>query len=227
MRADYYQNTVYPIQDKVLKIVGALPVDFYLTGGTALARAYLHHRYSDDLDFFLNASKGFKQQVEAIIDYFNASKVRFDPAAADDSYARIFVYEGEATLKLDFVNDVPFRKGSPVITDIFPRTDNILNILSNKLAALSRYAVKDVADIVFISQSIPFNWEEMFMDASEKDLWANPVNAAEILEKFPPEKLNEIVWVDEIPDYEWFSSQINHIIPEMLEGSDNSLFKTS
>ena len=26
--------------------------DFYLTGGTALAEFYLHHRYSEDLDFF-------------------------------------------------------------------------------------------------------------------------------------------------------------------------------
>jgi len=25
---------------------------FYLTGGTALAAFYLHHRYSEDLDFF-------------------------------------------------------------------------------------------------------------------------------------------------------------------------------
>ena len=26
--------------------------DFFLTGGTALAECYLHHRFSEDLDFF-------------------------------------------------------------------------------------------------------------------------------------------------------------------------------
>lgn len=29
-----------------------LAKNFYLTGGTALAAFYLHHRYSEDLDFF-------------------------------------------------------------------------------------------------------------------------------------------------------------------------------
>jgi len=46
MQDDYYQNTLYPFQDKVLETIGKLPVGFYLTGGTALSRAYIHHRYS-------------------------------------------------------------------------------------------------------------------------------------------------------------------------------------
>ena len=54
MQDDYYQNILYPLQDKVLETIGKLPVRFYLTAGTALSRAYLHHRYSDDLDFFVN-----------------------------------------------------------------------------------------------------------------------------------------------------------------------------
>ena len=32
----------------------SLKTGFYLTGGTALGRCYLNHRYSDDLDFFVN-----------------------------------------------------------------------------------------------------------------------------------------------------------------------------
>jgi len=30
---------------------------FYLTGGTALSRGYFNHRYSDDLDLFVNNHK--------------------------------------------------------------------------------------------------------------------------------------------------------------------------
>ena len=44
--------------------MGRLPVDFYLTGDTALSRAYLNHRYSDDMDFFVNGSDNFKSQAE-------------------------------------------------------------------------------------------------------------------------------------------------------------------
>ena len=227
MHAGYYQNIVYPLQDKILKIVEALPVNFYLTGGTALGRVWLNHRCSDDLDFFVNAAPDFRNQVNTVINHFSSSNIKFDATAADDSFARIFVYDGEGTLKLDFVNDIPFRKGELIRTDLFPRIDNIINILSNKLAALSRYAVRDVVDIVFISQNISFNWEEMFKDASDKDLWANPVNASGILEEFPVEKLQEITWLDKMPDSDWFASRLNIIIRDMLEGNDNSLVSST
>ena len=42
-------------QRKLLKIIGNnknICQYFYLTGGTALAEFYLHHRLSEDLDFF-------------------------------------------------------------------------------------------------------------------------------------------------------------------------------
>lgn len=207
----------------MLEIVSGLPVEFYLTGGTALSRAYLHHRHSDDLDFFLNWAQDFKQQVNEVIRAFSSSSQEFEVASIDENYARIFITGPACTLKLDFVNDVPFRSGQPVKTSVFIRTDTILNILSNKLSALSRYATKDVADIVFISESTQFIWEEIFDDASEKDLWVNPVNIAGILEQFPVQKIQEIAWAGQIPSDEWFMSRINRIIPDILDGGSNSL----
>ena len=53
-----YQNKFYFFQDQVLKAFESLELDFYLTGGTALSRCYLNHRYSDDLDFFVNNHSG-------------------------------------------------------------------------------------------------------------------------------------------------------------------------
>ncbi len=47
-----YYNRLYAFQDEIMKIIQRQGVDFYLTGGTALSRCYLNHRYSDDLDFF-------------------------------------------------------------------------------------------------------------------------------------------------------------------------------
>lgn len=223
MHDDYFQNILYPLQDKVFKIVAQLPVDFYLTGGTALSRAYLHHRYSNDLDFFVNGLPDFKSQVNAIIKALSSEGHRFDSSVADEGFARIFVFEGETSLKIDFVNDVPFRRGEPVVTPIFSKTDNLDNILSNKITALGRYSAKDVADIVYICQSFKFNWESVINDATKKDLWINPLNIVEILEQFPLQKLQEINWISEPPTNEWFNSQINQIIPDILDGNWNSL----
>jgi hypothetical protein len=227
MHADYYQNILYPLQDKVLTIVGALSVDFYLTGGTALSRVYLHHRYSDDLDFFVNGVNDFKSQVNNVIKALKETGLIIETNLADEGFARIFVFEGDSSLKLDFVNDVPFHRGVPIVTTLFERTDNLQNILSNKITALGRYSAKDVVDIVFICGILEFNWEDIFKDASEKDLWVNPVTIAEVLEQFPIEKLQGTAWLIEEPSPEWFMSRINLIIPEILIGSENSLYTYS
>lgn len=221
MHDDYYQNTLYPLQEKVLKIVAKLPVDFYLTGGTALSRAYLHHRYSDDLDFFVNNVTDFKSQVNKIIKALTESGLHFDTTIADEGYARIFVFDGEHALKLDFVNDIPFRSGTHEVTSLFERTDNLHNILSNKVTALGRYSPKDVVDIVFICETLTFNWENILNDAFEKDLWVNPINAAEVLEQFPMEKLQEITWIGTAPSNKWVSDRIKLIITGILDGSEN------
>jgi hypothetical protein len=224
MQEDYYQNTLYPIQDKVLRIIGNLPVGFYLTGGTALSRAYLHHRYSDDLDFFLNNVADFKTQVETIIKALTDASFKPETSVATDGFARIFVFDNTSTLKIDLVNDVAFRSGIPIETPLFIKTDCLINILSNKVTALGRYSAKDVVDIVCISETLQFNWGNIITEASEKDLWVNPVNVAEVLEQFPVQKINEIIWTKEAPQKEWMKECINKIIPDILEGSDNSLF---
>jgi hypothetical protein len=225
MQDDYYQNILYPFQDKILNIIGSLPVEFYLTGGTALSRAYLYHRYSDDLDFFLNGVTDFKSQVSKVLKGLAGSGLKIETSVADEGFARIFVIEKVFSLKLDFVNDVPFRKGTPVSNSLFKRTDNIINILSNKVTALGRYSPKDVVDIIYICENFNFNWENILNDASEKDIWVNPVNVVDVLEKFPVEKINEIVWINKSPSEEWIASGINKIIPEILDGCNNSMFK--
>ncbi|MDP9107339.1 MAG: nucleotidyl transferase AbiEii/AbiGii toxin family protein, partial [Candidatus Eremiobacteraeota bacterium] len=48
----YFEGTLYPLQDRILEVVATYGDALVLTGGTALARLYLHHRYSDDIDLF-------------------------------------------------------------------------------------------------------------------------------------------------------------------------------
>jgi predicted nucleotidyltransferase component of viral defense system len=165
MQKDYYQNTLYPLQDKVLSFILRLPVDFYLTGGTALSRVYLHHRYSDDLDFFVNDSNDFKIQMNQVLEGLKKAKFHFSIITIDEGFARILIKEGEARLKLDFVNDVTFRSGSLISTDLFLRTDNIENILSNKITALGRSVAKDLIDIIYICGVHAFDWEKIMSDA--------------------------------------------------------------
>ncbi|MBS1681024.1 MAG: nucleotidyl transferase AbiEii/AbiGii toxin family protein [Bacteroidetes bacterium] len=63
MQDTYYSDKLYPLQDEILRIVESVNSIFYMTGGTVLSRAYLHHRYSDDLDFFVNQKSDFLKEV--------------------------------------------------------------------------------------------------------------------------------------------------------------------
>ena len=58
-KKDY--SKLYLLQDKFLSWWVALDLPFYLTGGTALGRFYLNHRYSEDLDFFVNNEPEFSK----------------------------------------------------------------------------------------------------------------------------------------------------------------------
>ncbi len=149
--------------------------------------------------------------------------IEIEIAVTGDSFIRVFVHQNEIILKIDFVNDVPYRTGTPVPTELYFKTDTIKNILSNKLTALSRQSEKDVVDIVFIALNYEFNWVEIINQASEKDMWINAVEASKILDRFPLKKLEDIIWVNPLQDVILFEKQLQLLISDLLLGRQNSL----
>jgi len=222
MPEKFYQNKLYLFQDKVLKAVENLDVDFYLTGGTALSRCYLEHRYSDDLDFFVNDHPEFKEQCKKVITLFKQSKWECDVTTTTDSFVRVFLEDGALSMKIDFVNDVPFHYGYFEKSPIFHRVDNWRNILSNKICALSRVEVKDMADILFIAQKYSFEWEDIIGEAKEKDLWAEPLEISKLIKDVPIELLINIKWVSDI-DIDQMRVQLKILQDDIFYGKLNSL----
>ncbi|NQV18093.1 MAG: nucleotidyl transferase AbiEii/AbiGii toxin family protein [Armatimonadetes bacterium] len=224
MQENYYQKTLYPIQDNILTIISKLPVDFYLTGGIALSRCYLDHRYSDDLVFFVNNAKNFKEQVEVILDELTGRKIKYEIVTISKSFVRLQVEDQKNSLKIDFINDINIHFGCIEICSIFPRVDNSLNILSNKICAISRYEPKDIADIIFISESYAFSWEKILNEANQKDIWVNPIEISRIIYEFPAEKLSLIKWIKPV-NIEKIQKYIKIVAKDILNGENNSLNK--
>lgn len=79
MLPTYYTEILYPLQDKVLDGLKGLAWPFYLSGGTALSRGYLQHRYSDDLDFFMNRESEFLPCVDAAVDKLVSIGLAIEP----------------------------------------------------------------------------------------------------------------------------------------------------
>jgi predicted nucleotidyltransferase component of viral defense system len=134
---EFYKD-LYALQDDVFKILENY--NFYLTGGTALSRFYLNHRYSDDLDFFVHQKPDFLEVVKEIIARLK-EKFFLETRVMTADFTQVHIHTETfhekyrehfpAKLKIDFVNeqDIP-RFGELVSFESFSRIDNMRNILS-------------------------------------------------------------------------------------------------
>jgi hypothetical protein len=227
---NFYTKSLYPFQDGVLNIVKKSKLPFYLTGGTALSRGYFNHRYSDDLDFFINNSPEYPSFVIRLIEelekleFSNFLKIDKKKFRRAHHFTQIFVNsnDGNVSLKIDLINDIPIHFGKLKIAPQLGKIDNWRNILSNKLAALYRYEPKDVADIWSISRNKRFSWKTVLDEAKEKDAGLEPLAIVEIIKTFPREKFDMIKWVTR-PDEQLFQSNLSKIGDDIFQGRSNSL----
>jgi len=207
----------------VLNILSRSGTDFFLTGGTALSRGYYNHRYSDDLDFFLDRSQTYDEQLDKVLAMLSENGYSWDTTSGfirAENFTTIGIKKDSSILKLDFVNDLVPHFGGIVKTDLFIRTDSIRNILSNKLSAVFRYAAKDIADIREIALHEVIDWTSIIQEARQKEAGLDLTYVSEILQSIPINEFNSIAWVEK-PDWDKFKDDINHIIFDMLNGNNN------
>jgi hypothetical protein len=219
--SQYYEENLYPLQDGVLNIINQSDTDFFLTGGTALSRAYFNHRYSDDLDFFLNQSQSYDDQLDKVFALFSENGYIWD-TKNDFTRAENFTTlkirkNNDVLLKLDFVNDMVPHYGDYINTNLFNKTDSIRNILSNKLSAIYRYAAKDIADIREIVLHETVDWSIIIQEARQKEAGLEFIYISEILLGMPQSEFESIAWTKR-PDWEEFKADINRIVYEMMSG---------
>jgi predicted nucleotidyltransferase component of viral defense system len=219
--SQYYEESLYPLQDGVLSILSQSGTDFFLTGGTALSRAYYNHRYSDDLDFFLNNSHTYDEQLDKVLSLLKENgfiwSTEKDFTRAENFTTVRIKKETDVLLKLDFVNDLVPLFGEICKTDLFYRTDSIRNILSNKLSAIFRYAAKDIVDIREIALHEKINWSSIINDARQKEAGLELICISEVLTGMPQSEFETIAWTKK-PKWSDFCSDIKRIVFDMING---------
>ena len=204
-----------------MNIIYQSGTDFFLTGGTALSRAYYNHRYSDDLDFFVNHSTTYDEQVNLILLMLRDNGYTWD---TDKEFIRAKNFttlkvrkDTQTVLKLDFVNDLVPHFGGIAKTKLFYRTDSIRNILSNKLSAIFRYAAKDIVDIREIALNETINWATIIQEARQKEAGIELTYVSEIMCSIPQNEYESVAWVNK-PDWTIFQEDIKRIVYGMIKG---------
>jgi predicted nucleotidyltransferase component of viral defense system len=161
----------------------SLNESFFLTGGTALAVFYLHHRISDDLDFFSRHTLDFSE-----IDLWIRSKWKSSCAKIKEGsqFLSFLIQETKVEFVIDPLSNSEPRSRIEIEQQRFLLIDNIKNILTNKLNALvSRMEPKDFVDFYFLTkQYSDYTIDELYDEARKKDaIFDDPPTAAFQLEE--------------------------------------------
>lgn len=161
-------------QRTLLKAIGenkTLAKNFYLTGGTALAAFYLHHRYSEDLDFFS------EKEVDPVTiqAFFKTEKPHLGITKIDfeQSYNRnlFFVHFGKAVVKTEFTY-FPFPRIKKGPWQYGVVHDSLIDIAVNKLFTIyQRTKMRDYIDLYCICQKDGYTVVNLLKKARVKFDW--------------------------------------------------------
>ncbi len=173
-----------PVQRDVLIGLADLPVirdHFFLTGGTALSVFYLHHRTSEDLDFFSCEPVDLAELQFSIRTMWQSRQTLIRSASR---FLSLLVENVKVDIVVDPLSDRSDRDRIQVgLSQVL--IDSLGNIGANKLCALvSRTEPKDFVDFFFLLREFPDLTVESLFEAARKReaLLDDPPTAAYQLE---------------------------------------------
>ena len=194
-------------QKKFLKLLSeekSICAHFYLTGGTALAEFYLHHRLSEDLDFF--SEQEFDPQSISVI----LKKIQIAGSIKKIEYQQsfnrnlFFLYTDTDMIKTEFTY-FPFTRieQKQKIGNLF--IDSLIDIATNKIFTIYQNPrSRDFIDLYLILKHNPaFTINSLIENAQIKfDNYIDPIQLgaqyvkAKELKDYPRmlEKIDEKAW---------------------------------
>lgn len=139
---------------------------FYFTGGTALSAVYLHHRESEDLDFFSESDFNNEIIEEFINNISKIIKIPMRSTQIEKTRMYEFVRASKVIIKIDF-GHYPYKRLKKGIKTANVTVDNMFDIATNKLHTItSRTEVKDFVDLYFLLKKFSF-WD-LYHGVTEK-----------------------------------------------------------
>lgn len=213
MDETFYIRALYPFQDEVLKLISQVETGFYLSGGTAASRGYLHHRYSDDLDFFVNDQPEFTLWAERVLQVLQTGGAwQLEIVSRYERFVRLNLIRPEIALKLEFINDVPARVGPVSLHPVLGKLDSAENILANKLTALlAREEPKDLADVWGFCCRLHLPLEPAISGAQGKAAGIFPADLARVFLSASSEDYDLNRWVSPPPTCDQFLHDLHRL----------------
>lgn len=141
---------------------------FYLTGGTALAEYYLHHRYSEDLDFFSPDEfpiEGITAILKKIGQSIGIENMRFEQSFNRNLFFLTIVDE---EVKTEFTY-FPFERIDTTRKEGALAIDSLIDIAVNKLFTIyQKPRARDFIDLYCILQQERWTIDDLSQKAQIK-----------------------------------------------------------
>lgn len=210
-------SRLYAIQDEALAILSRLDTGLYLSGGTAASRGYLGHRYSDDLDLFVNDAPDFVLWSDRFVDALSHSdRWVCSILLREARFVRVVLQGDDIDLKIEMINDVPSHVGKIRVHPALGRLDSPENILANKVTAvLDRSEPKDLADIWGFTSLLGLSLHAAITGAQGKAAGVFPADVARALYTVNDDDWALIRWI-EAPAREVFVGHLRRVAEELL-----------
>ncbi len=170
------QTILTPKQSEFLELAQSesqIVKHFYLTGGTALAEFYLHHRLSEDIDLFseryevnYSATDAFLKKISSKLKITKIERSQFLGLV---SY--VLTYKDNQKLKVDF-NYYPFLRIENGRKFGELQIDSLIDIAVNKIHTIfMRPRTRDYIDLFFIFKNERMNLNQLILLAKAKFDW--------------------------------------------------------
>ncbi len=142
---------------------------FYLSGGTALSCWHLHHRESDDLDFFSLAPFDYDKVTRWF--RLNKESIGYKYSSFDEDYGFLTAnlrYPDDTFLKIDF-NHYTKTKIKPGLSWRGLEIDSLIDIAANKVDTIAtRPRTRDYVDLYFLLLKRLWRLDELIFKAESK-----------------------------------------------------------
>ena len=211
-----------PNQIKTLEHLGEnsfFAKQFYLTGGTALAAFYLHHRFSEDLDFFSEMevdTVSVRLLLESLKSKLGIKKIDFQQSLNRNLF---FLDFADETIKTEFTY-FPFPRIEQGRVEYGLGIDSVIDIASNKLFSIyQRAKARDYIDLYLLCKQYNLGMAELVKMAKSKFDWhIEPIQLASQFLK-SEKAVDYPRMIIEIKASEWqefFRNEAKKIKPDIL-----------
>jgi len=164
---------------------------FYLSGGTALAEYYLHHRYSEDLDFF-SIDEVDPMAIQIILKKIQ-KKTKMQSVDFQQSFNRnlFFLHFDKEVIKTEFTYYPFVQLEKPGIIGNL-RVDSLIDIAANKIFTIyQRPKSRDFIDLYLIMEQE--KWPFLFLQEKARQKFDTHLD--------PLQMVSQLLRIGKIKDY--------------------------